>query len=100
MAATCTVGAVDMQNLDAVDLFHRAHALSHDAFDAFEQFFTEARGTRRIGEQVFRLVQLGATFGVNLITCRGSESLDLVGGGLALRGDPDSLGKTRRRSLF
>src|SRR5882757_8217896 len=43
--APATCSAVDMQDLDGVDLLHWPHALAHDTLDALEQLLPEARGS-------------------------------------------------------
>src|ERR1700678_3563813 len=56
-AATTAVETVDLEDANALDLFHRLDALTHDSFDAIKQPAPEERSASRIGEDVLGLVE-------------------------------------------
>ena len=92
--------AVDVEDLDALDLLHRPHALAHDALDPFQQLAAEARQPRRFRERVLGFVQLHGALGVDLVARRRGERLDLLRFRLALGGDLGGVGEAGRRGLF
>ena len=72
------VGAVDMEDLDALDLLQRAHAFAHDPLDALQELLAQTAGTRRFAQHVLRLVELPGACRVDLVALGRGERADLL----------------------
>ena len=87
------VDAVDVEDLDALDLLQRAHAFAHDPLDALQELLAQTAGARRFAQHVLRLVDLPGAGGVDLITFGGRERADLLRFGRRFGGDLLRFGK-------
>ena len=79
--------AVNVEDLDAFDLFKRFDAFAYDAFDALQKLLAQPPGARRFRQYVLGLVELTGALGIDLVTFGGGEGANLFGFGRCLRRD-------------
>src|SRR5262249_48653255 len=83
---------VDLPNLDALDLLHRAHALADDALELLEQPQAHGQLARLRRQGVFRLVHLADAFGLDRMAQLRDGNANLLRRGFAFGEDADGVG--------